>query len=342
MSKCVTNDQPQPARRRRTLCRELLFAAALAPAAFAQQRTTTTPPTAPAPQSPADPDWQVAATGKMSFEVASIRPSEPGTIPANISMETDDNYRSTGGLFTADRTLETYINFAYKLHPTPEQREAMYGHMPKWVATQNFAIQARAAGDVTLKDQMRLMMQSLLADRFKLAVHFEQRNEPVFALRLIQPGRLGPNIRRHEDGPPCTVPASRTGAAPSPTSATPASGSADFPFLCGQYLLMPEPHQIVLWGSREVSMTRLANWIAVTPPRNLGRPVVDQTGLKGKFDFTLEWQWTSGSGDTDAQADQSGPTVEEALKQQLGLKLQPTHAPVIVLLIDHVEQPSPN
>jgi len=318
----------------------LLLAAAVLPAAFAQQMPNPSPQTAQAPQSSADPEWETAAGGKMSFEVASIRPSEPGTLPANISMETDDRYPPTGGLFTADRTLETYINFAYKLHPTPEQREAIYGHLPKWVTTQNFAIQARAAGNVTQKDQMRLMMQSLLAERFQLAVHFEQRDEPVFALQLIHPGRLGPNIRPHAEGPPCTVPASRTGVAPSPASATPVTGSADFPFLCGQYLLMPEPHHMIVWGSREISMARLASWIAITPPRDLGRPVVDQTGLKGKFDFTLEWKWTS---DLDGEPDaQSGPTVGEALKQQLGMKLQPTHAPVATLVIDHVEQPSSN
>jgi uncharacterized protein (TIGR03435 family) len=349
MNQTLRNSPSQASQRNLGLCRNLLLTAA-ATAAFAswaapaQRSAATAPRPAEAPHSPVDPDWQTVAGAKMAFDVASIRPSEPGTsIPANISMETDDNYDPTGGLFTADRTLETYINFAYKLHPTPEQREAIYGHLPKWVTTQNFAIQARAPGNVTQKDQMRLMMQSLLADRFKLAVHFEQRNEPVFALRMIHPGRLGPQLRRRADGPPCTVPASRTGATPSPASATPANGSADFPFLCGQYLLMPEPHHMILWGSRDVSMARLATWIAITPPRNLGRPVVDQTGLKGKFDFTLEWQWVPDpGGDTAAQPEPLGPTVEEAVKEQLGLKLTPTHAPVATLVVDHVEMPSPN
>ncbi len=289
-------------------------------------------------------DWQKVAGGKMAFEVASIRPSKPDTsTPANISMETDDHYRSTGGLFTADRTLETYINFAYKLHPTPEQRDAMYGHLPKWVTTQKFTIQARAAGDVTKKDQMRLMMQSLLADRFKLVIHFERRNERVFALRLVRPGKLGPQLRARADGPPCSVPASRSGAAPSADSSTPADGSAAFPFLCGQYSLMPEPNHMLLWGSRDVSMARLATWIPITPPRNLGRTVVDQTGLQGNFDFTLEWQWIPDEDNgTDTQPGPRGPTLAEAVKEQLGLNLQPTIAPVDVLVVDHVEMPSPN
>jgi bla regulator protein blaR1 len=292
----------------------------------------------------AQSDWQAAAGGKMSFEVASIRPSKPDiSVPANVSMEIDDRYVPTGGLFTADRTVETYINFAYKLHPTPEQREVIYGHLPKWVTTQKFTIFARSAGNVAKKDQMRLMMQTLLAERFNLAVHFEQRNVPVFALTLVKPGKLGPNLRPHADGPPCNVPASRNGSVPSAGTEVAASGSADYPFLCGAYNLMPEPNHMILWGSRDVSMSTLATWIAVTPPRNLGRPVVDLTGLHGTFDFTLEWQWTPDSdASAGAEMETSGPTVEEAVKNQLGLKLRSTTAPVPFLVIDNIEMPSEN
>lgn len=330
------------------LCRNLLLTAAVAVAlvplpASARQSAAAQPPSPEAPQSPVVPDWQTAAGGKTAFDVASIRPSQPGTsTPANISMETDDYYRPTGGLFIAGRTLETYINFAYKLHPAPEHREGMYGHLPKWVTTESFSIQARAAGNVTQKDQMRLMMQSLLAERFKLVVHFEQRNQPVFALRTIRAGKLGPGLRPHADGPPCSVPASRTGAVPSPASATPAGGSVDYPFLCGAYHLIVEPDRMILWGSRDVPMAMLATWIAVTPPGNLGRPVTDQTGLRGSFDFALEWQVPDSDAAPETESGPSGPTLEEAVKQQLGLKLQPTHAPVSVLVIDHVELPSPN
>ncbi len=288
-------------------------------------------------------DWQSAADGKMSFDVASIRPSKAGTsTPANISMETDNYYVPTGGLFTADRTLETYIDFAYKLHPTPEQRDAMFGHLPKWVTTQKFTILARAGGNITKKDQMRLMMQSLLADRFQLAVHFEQRIVPVFALTFVKPGKLGRNLRPHAEGASCDVPTSWRGSAPPAGIVMPASGGKDYPFLCGQYNLMPEPNHMILWGSRDVSMATLATWIAVTPPRNLGRPVVDRTGLSGTFDFTLEWQWIPDSDASAAASEPPGPTVEEAVKEQLGLKLKPTHAPVPILVIDHVEQPSEN
>jgi uncharacterized protein (TIGR03435 family) len=73
--------------------------------------------------------------------------------------------------------------------------------------------------------------------------------------------------------------------------------------------------------------------------------VVDRTGLSGRYDFTLEWTPESNrpaASDTDAQSDLRGPTFEEALKEQLGLKLESTRAPVDVLVIDHVERPSEN
>ena len=71
---------------------------------------------------------------------------------------------------SADFPLQVHIEFAYKMMPSREQTETMLAHLPKWVTTDRFIIQAKAEGNPT-KDQMRLMMQSLLADRFKLAVH---------------------------------------------------------------------------------------------------------------------------------------------------------------------------
>jgi hypothetical protein len=83
--------------------------------------------------------------------------------------------------------LWIYIAFACKLPPNDEQTRAMLAHLPKWFGG-FFEIDARAKGNPS-KDQMRLMMQSLLADRFKLAVHFETKEEPVYALTLVKPGK---------------------------------------------------------------------------------------------------------------------------------------------------------
>ena len=143
-------------------------------------------------QSARVPEWQTGAGGKMAFEVASIRPSAPGTFtPPNFPLSNDDSYEAVHGVFSADFPLWVYIQFAYKLGPSPDDLKIMLAGVPKWVDTESFTIRARAGGDPT-KDQMRLMVQSLLADRFKLAVHFETRVVPVLALTL-EGREYGPN-----------------------------------------------------------------------------------------------------------------------------------------------------
>jgi hypothetical protein len=94
---------------------------------------------APIAQTQKVPQWQTAAGGKMSFDVASIRPSKPGTFtPPNFPLSSDDAYAPTAGLFTADFPLIHYIEFAYKIWLTREQRDSILVHLPKWVATENF------------------------------------------------------------------------------------------------------------------------------------------------------------------------------------------------------------
>lgn len=83
------------------------------------------------------------------------------------------------------------------------QRDAVHGHVPAWVTTDFFTIEAKAPTANQTKDQMRLMIQSLLAHRFKLAVHFEIRDVPVLALVQVEPGKLGPRLRPHSEGPAC-------------------------------------------------------------------------------------------------------------------------------------------
>jgi bla regulator protein blaR1 len=151
----------------------------------------------------AAPDWEKAAGGRMSFEVASVRlaGSAPFRRP-NFALNIDDTSIPPGGRFFADFPLETYIDFAYKIMSTRAQRDSMYAGLPEWVRKDRFVIQAEAAGNPT-KDQMRLMMQSLLVDRFKLAVHFETRTVPVLVLVLARRGKLGARLKPHEEGLPC-------------------------------------------------------------------------------------------------------------------------------------------
>ena len=84
--------------------------------------------------------------------------------------------------------------FAYKLRLTDEQIHSLLAPLPKWLSTDSFKIHAKAEGNPT-KDQMRLIVQSPLADRFKLRIHFETHEVPVLALGLDKPGKTGPKLR---------------------------------------------------------------------------------------------------------------------------------------------------
>jgi uncharacterized protein (TIGR03435 family) len=255
-----------------------------------------------------------------------------------------DHYVPTGGLYLEDATLEAFIEFAYKLYLSPEQKDALLAQMPKSLVTQRFTITARAAGDPT-KDQYRMMMMSLLADRFKIAVHFEERDMHVLAMVVVKPGTLGPFLRATADGPPCDAPGKVSDSMPSPATGVSGGWSAGWPYGCDQTTLIPRPNNLVLWGLRNCTMSCLGARLANMPPRDLGAPVVDETGLSGKFDLALEWEYlppSSGNAPADAGAppELHGLTLQEALEKQLGLKLKPTHASVDTLVIDHVETPS--
>jgi len=144
-------------------------------------------------QAPNQRDWEKAAEGKAEFDVASVR-LNPGPLePSNFRLSPDDAYANTGGLLNADFPLATYIEFAYKIQPTREQFEAMYAHVPKWVQTDNYEIHARAAEQNPTKDQMRLMMQALLKERFGLVAHYQTQDTSVLELYLMKPGKLGQN-----------------------------------------------------------------------------------------------------------------------------------------------------
>jgi uncharacterized protein (TIGR03435 family) len=267
------------------------------------------------------PDWQSAAGGKMAFEVASIKPSDPDNFRSpTFPLDPGDAYATTGGRFSADFPLSVYIAFAYKLTLTRDQREAMLAHLPKWVSSDRFTIQAKSAESNPTKDQMRLMMQSLLAERFKLVVHFETQQLAEFALTLIKPGKHGPNLVPHADGPPCD-----------------GSGGLDvFPKVCHLYSLDSKGGRY-LGGSRDTTMELIAG--SLPSFGRLSRPVVDQTGLTGRFDFKLEWVPDSTS-PSEAQPD--GPSFIEALREQLGMKLESIRGPVQTLIIDRIERPSEN
>ncbi len=288
--------------------------------------------------SPDPPAWQIAAGGKMAFDVASVKLSPPDA-PLNslFPLDNGDSYRPTAGRFKSNFPLWVYLQFAYKHRFTPDQTHAMLAHLPKWVSDDRFTIEAKAEGNPT-KDQMRLMMQSLLADRFKLAVHFETPEVPVFALTLIKPGRLGPNLHLHSDGPPCEGHAPE----PPPADGSPRVVSDVFPAVCDVYARERRPNGVGFKdGSRNTTMALFAESIS----GGAGRPVLDQTGINEKIDFILEWvpeQYAPLLVDGNASPDLQGPTLQQALREQLGLKLESTKGPIQILIIDHIERPTEN
>ncbi len=290
------------------------------------------------PEAQATPHWQKAAGGKMAFEVATVKPAEAGRrVEQSVGLNIDDEPIAPGGRFLVQAKLPSLIDFAYKILSTREQRDAMFARLPKWVASDSFVIEAKAEGNAT-KDQMRLMMQSLLADRFQLVLHFETKEMPVLTLVLDKPGSIGARLRPHADGLPCDA---KWTAPPDLASPTVAPGGF-LPF-CGTTALIISPHQSLLVGARDVTLQYIATYMPMC--QDFGRPVVDRTGLTGTYDFSLNSMPESddpSTPSTDAQLDTEAPTFLAALKEQLGLKLRPTRARIQVMVIDHVERPSPN
>jgi uncharacterized protein (TIGR03435 family) len=295
-------------------------------------------------------DWQTAAGGKQAFDVASVKLNKSGLPPsgprphANFPLGSGAMYLPNGGLFDATNyPLIVYIVFAYKINSS--QLGPLVAQLPKWVSSTSYDIQARVDGNPT-KDQMRMMMQSLMADRFKLAIHAETKQVSVYNLVQVKPGKLGSQIQPHPADATCSN-APPAPAAPGSASAPPAptTVAGGYPVTCGDSTVMPSttPGRIRV-GARNVPMAFIATSLTI-PSLGIDRPVVDQTGLTGTFDFVIEF---SPQIDTplppgaNLTPDPNGPTLQEALKEQLGLKLDPATGSVDVFVVDHIEQPAEN
>src|ERR1700733_4850663 len=140
---------------------------------------------------------------KQEFDVASIRENQTSEPPySNFPLGPGPIFGAKDGLLLAkNQTLLGYIFFAFK--PDMLQSQQFQAQLPGWVKTTNYDIEARASGSPT-KDDMRLMMQSLLEERFHLVIHRETREAPAYALGLAKPGTLGPRIKPHPaDDPDC-------------------------------------------------------------------------------------------------------------------------------------------
>ncbi len=277
---------------------------------------------------------QIETAGKQVFEVASVKLSKTDAQShSNITLDAgNDNDPLTGGLFSVTNTqLNAYISFAYGLTPN-ETMSSLLSQLPKWAKTEGFDIEARARGNATKAD-IRIMMQSLLAERFKLVVHREVRQLPILALELEKSNSTGALLRKHLDDPPCASPSTPL------LESTPGSGGVSFPLVCDKFVGEFISGRWRVRG-RNMAIERIAGILSAVA--QFDRPVVDQTGLQGKFDFSLEFtpgflSWAPGF-----QPDPSGPTLLDALRDQLGLKLKNETGPVEMMVIDHIEEPTPN
>lgn len=196
---------------------------------------------------------------------------------------------------------------------------------PDWVLSEEYDLAAQA-GRAVGREQMTAMLQALLAERFKLAAHYEMQERPVYALRPARAdGRLGANIRRSELD--CeAIDAARRGGSGGPFP-LPANGAP----ACGMAMRGGNGMQLLTGG---LPLARLMGSIGAAA----GRVVVDKTGLTGNYEITLRFMPQQAQNN----APDAPPDIFTALQEQLGLKLEPDRAPVRVLVIDHIERPTEN
>ena len=275
-----------------------------------------------------------AAQGQATerFEVATIRqntgPAVGGPIGGGLGFRP--------GRFSAENiTLQQILTYAYEL-----QAHEIFGG-PDWVTSDRFDIAATMPPSPTVLDDLntrarnRRLIRALLAERFKLVVHEERREMPVYSLVMARPDRrLGQRLRPFEGE--CGEP-SKLGPPPNATFGMPTSDPSKGPQWCMAFTGMG---RLSAQGTPLSDLTMiLARFPAVS------RRVLDRTGLTGRFDFDLEWTplvAPPGAVAPGVPPDAAGPTLFTALQEQLGLKLESTKETVSVLVIDSVNQPSPN
>lgn len=254
-----------------------------------------------------------------AFEVASVRYNTTGG---------DRGSRRSlpgGRLVISNMTLEQLIEFAYGIDFLGGQSRLIGG--PPELLSKRFDITAtpRDAVSTTAADHPR-MLKMLLVDRFKLQAHAETRKTPVFSLTLANEGSLGPQLRRSSHDCPAwlNTPKEQRGAEPRDINNRP---------LCIGTFGPPDPDTVTRGTAGP--MSTLVRWAQAHLP---DRPVLDMTGLTGNF----EWKVTFSRNATAPAPDATAPSIFTAFREQLGLKLEPSTAPIEVLVIDSVDMPTPN
>jgi uncharacterized protein (TIGR03435 family) len=241
------------------------------------------------------------------FEVVSIKPNKSGERGGSSQFQ-------PGGYSGTNVTLSRVINVAY----LPLLHDQILGG-PGWLQTDHFDVVGKATG-TPAPDRIQAMLRAMLADRFKLVVHKETRELPVYTLVAARTGgQLGPQLRKSDVS--CS-PARDTSPGSSPQPLQKAGQAPACGFLVNDGVIRGDGITIAMLA-RELSL--------------VGRVVLDRTGLDGRFDVDLKW--TPDDGRAPSISDVS---VFTALQEQLGLKLESTKAAIDVLVIESADRPTEN
>jgi uncharacterized protein (TIGR03435 family) len=309
------------------------------------------------------------AEGKLEFEVASIKPSAvPGRGVIRLGPKGGPGSGDPGRVTYTFATILNLMVDAYGV-----KRYQVSGG-PKWLDSEQFDIVAKVPEGAT-KQEVKVMLQNLLAERFKLTLHRESKELSVYALVV---GAKGPKLKDSTvtDTPPASDSQPKEGGrgeAGAQTSAPPPpfppgagkggikigpDGCPETPPMAasraGNFMMMTPNGECLI--SNGQTMDGLATQLS----NRFDRPVIDQTGLKGKYDLRLRYDPASmpggrggsvmikdGPGRGPADGDPANriapdgdqpPSIFNALSEQLGLKLEARKGPVDLLVIDHVEK----
>jgi uncharacterized protein (TIGR03435 family) len=226
-----------------------------------------------------------------AFDVASIRRADPSS-----RAPIDFRLAPGGRLTITNLPLDVLIREAYTV------KRYEFSSMPDWITSDRFDILAKAEGDPS-RDQMMRMLRTLLEDRFHLKTHRERKEGTVYALVVA---RSGPKLTPPQNVGETFFRTTREGPSTAPGVS------------------------FVLYG-RTVSVARLAGQLSEI----LERPVLDRTGIRTDFDFRLAYA-------AHAAAADSIPSLFTAIQEQLGLKLESQRGSVEIFVVDHAEKPSGN
>jgi uncharacterized protein (TIGR03435 family) len=259
------------------------------------------------------------APAAPAFEVASVKPNRSGEAGGSLRQQPG------GRVDAVNMPLRQLISFAYQVPPF------RLAGGPAWIANDRFDIAAKLSVEPSVNiNALAIALRGLLTERFKLQVHEEMRDQDIYALVLARPEN-GPSPALRRSTQECDPDRRNAGAA------APPGGGVRSSVVCGMRNTA---------GRIEVGGMPLSQFINVLAgQRQVGRVVVDRTELTGNWDFELTFS-AALPGDavpgTTPTTDPDAVSIFTALQEQLGLKLQSTRGPVNVVVIDAVEQPTPD